>query len=98
MIDKLNVLPTTFTYLQWYLCCHDAIEFKLYKPKINRSKGKPPENICSIQLHYNAVELINLRYILHHTDLIHTLKGLKISFTTATVVYSLNKPISIRNF
>ena len=55
LFDKLNALATTVKYLQWYLCCQDAIESKLYKPKTPRPKRKPSENICRTQFHNKAI-------------------------------------------
>ena len=67
------------------MCCQHAIESKLTRPKITRPKHKSAKDIYSVQFHNKAVEIMSLLYILNHTDLTHTLKGLKISFTTATV-------------
>ena len=58
LIDKLNVLPTLFSYLQWYICCQNVIGSKLYKTKITTPERKPPENFYSVQFHNKAVEQI----------------------------------------
>ena len=66
--------------------CPDSIDSKLQKPKITRPRRKTPENIFSVQIDNQAVELTNLPQILNHTDLTHTLKGLNESFITPTSV------------
>ena len=68
------------------LATQDAIESKLYKPIQRKPIRKPPENICKVFFHNKAVEMINLPYILHNSQLKDTLNGLNIEFKTPTVM------------
>ena len=100
LIDKLNVLPVSFPYMQWYIAAQDAIESKIYKPKTVKPKRKPPENICKVYFHNKAIELINLPYILHDSEIETVVKSFNHDFVTPTVVYDLTNRIrsNIFNF
>ena len=60
LTKKLNNQTPDFKFSPWYLQCLDAIESKLYKPPIPKTKKSPPENICQILFENKGIEMINL--------------------------------------
>ena len=79
LTTELNNQPPDFKFSPWYLQCLDAIESKLYKPPIPKTKKSPPENICKI-----LFEIKELRWLIFHVSYVIVL------FLLACQVFHLN--------
>ena len=86
------------SYDLYYLQALDIIESKLYKPLQALKKKKLPKNICSIQFHNKAVEMINLANILRKPEILSSLPTLGPKFEIPMITYNLTNPIGHKIF
>ena len=100
LTTELNNQPPDFNFSPWYLQCLDAIESKLYRPPIPKTKKSPPENICKIIFENKGIEMINLPRILRDNSLASCLPSISSKFPTPMICYKLNDTIGkkILNF
>ena len=98
LTTELNNQPPDFKFSPWYLQCLDAIESKLYKPPIPKTKKSPPENICKIIFENKGIEMINLPRILRDNSLPSCLPSIPSKFSTPMICYKLGDTIGKKIF
>ena len=96
--DLLSSDSSLTLYKQYFQQCLDIIDCKLYKPRVPKSRKKPPENVCNIFFDNKGVEFINLARILRDPDVISSLPNMPKKFSTPMVTYKLGLPISSKIF